>query len=96
MHRIEARIVTASASKYLQQLCKHWSHKFAVSFSQTEGRIPFSEDRDCALVADAEGLTVRVCAPNAPDALRLGAVVIDHLRRFAHREDLADPDWAPI
>lgn len=29
----EARIPTASASKYLQQLCKHWSHKFQVEFT---------------------------------------------------------------
>ena len=33
----ETAIATASASRYLQQLCKHWSHKFAVQFTPQHG-----------------------------------------------------------
>ena len=33
MPRSQATVTTASASRYLQQLCKHWSHKFAVEFT---------------------------------------------------------------
>ena len=40
-----ATIPTASASRYLQQLCKHWSHKFAVEFTPEHGTIPFDETR---------------------------------------------------
>ncbi len=34
-----ALVPTKSASRYLQQLCKHWSHNLAVSFTpeQLEG-----------------------------------------------------------
>ena len=32
-------VPTASASKYLQQLCKHWSHNLAVEFTREHGRV---------------------------------------------------------
>ncbi len=35
-----ADVVTAHASRYLQQLCKHWSHKFSVSFDERQGKVP--------------------------------------------------------
>ena len=41
----QAVIATASASKYLQQLCKHWSHKFAVTYTAARGNTPFATDR---------------------------------------------------
>ena len=41
----QATVPTASASRYLQQLCKHWSHKFAVEFTPEHGTIPFDETR---------------------------------------------------
>jgi hypothetical protein len=36
-----ARVPTESASRYLQQLAKHWSHKMAVTFTAEEGTITF-------------------------------------------------------
>lgn len=30
---LTAMVPTTSGSRYLQQLCKHWSHKFAVDFT---------------------------------------------------------------
>ena len=43
MPQSEARIATASASRYLQQVCKHWSHKFAVEFTPEHGRESVSQ-----------------------------------------------------
>lgn len=51
MHAIEAAIPTAEASRYLQQLCKHWSHKLDVSFTPNDGRVLFSEQSVCLLNA---------------------------------------------
>ena len=34
-----AAVPTAHGSRYLQQLCKHWSHKFETEFSADAGRI---------------------------------------------------------
>ena len=50
-----SRVPTAHASRYLQQLCKHWGHKFEVQFTPTDGRIQMSA-ATLILDADAEGL----------------------------------------
>lgn len=39
MPRSRAVVSTPHASRYLLQLCKHWSHKFETEFSETLGRI---------------------------------------------------------
>jgi hypothetical protein len=87
-----ARLATPHASRYLQQLCKHWAHKFPVEFTPQNGRIEMSAGV-LILDADAEGLTLRLAA--APEDLeRMQAVVADHLKRFAFRETL-EFDWRP-
>jgi hypothetical protein len=85
-----ARVATEHGSRYLQQLCKHWSHKFPVEFTPNNGRIEMSAGV-LILDADAEGLGLRLTA--APEDLeRMEGVVAAHLQRFAFREELAF-DW---
>ena len=48
--RSESRVPTANASRYLQRLCKHWSHKFPVEFDTERGTAPFP-DATCAFAA---------------------------------------------
>lgn len=91
----EARVATAHGSRYLQQLCKHWSHKFAVDFTAERGAIDFGDGRLCALAADADGLTVRATVPEGGDAARFEGVIADHIRRFAFREELGFTWRAP-
>src|SRR5579872_1996742 len=38
---VRGRAKTVGDSKYLQQLCKHWSHIFEVEFSETRGQVGF-------------------------------------------------------
>lgn len=93
MHVSEARIQTASASRYLQQLCKHWSHKFAVEFTPQKGNIPFAADRRCLLEATPDHLALRIEAVDEATLTRMEGVVVDHLKRFAFREDLGRIAW---
>ena len=87
-----ARVPTDHASRYLQQLCKHWSHKYPVEFTAQNGRIEMSAGV-LILDADAEGLGLQLTA--APeDVERMEGVVAAHLQRFAFRETLAF-DWKP-
>lgn len=88
-----ATVPTASASRYLQQLCKHWSHKFAVEFTPEHGIIPFDADRRCTLDASAEALSLHIEAADDATLDRMQGVVIDHLKRFAFREDLDAVNW---
>ena len=84
------RVSTAHASRYLQQLCKHWSHKYPVEFTPQNGRIEMSA-AVLILDADAEGLGLRLTA--APEDLeRMQGVVAAHLQRFAFKEELQF-DW---
>lgn len=60
---LTATVPTTHGSRYLQQLCKHWSHKFETSFDADKGEIAFPMG-PIHLSADAELLTV-VLEPNA-------------------------------
>ena len=37
----QVHVPTAHASRYLQQLCKHWSHNLVVDFDQAHGTVTF-------------------------------------------------------
>ena len=38
---VSANVPTANGSKYMQQLCKHWSHKQEVELSEQKGVVKF-------------------------------------------------------
>jgi hypothetical protein len=96
MVQSQAQVPTASASRYLQQICKHWSHKFAVEFTPEHGTIPFSEARRCEFSAADGVLTMRIEAADDAILERTQHVVVDHLKRFAFREDLGDIRWQKL
>ena len=90
----ETHIATPSASTYLQQLCKHWSHKFAVNFTPEKGRVPFGDNRAATFEATPETLTMRIEAADAETLTRLESVVVEHLKRFSFREYLGEIAWS--
>jgi hypothetical protein len=89
-----ADVATANASRYLQQLCKHWSHKFDVKFDVNSGKIPFSDTAELVMKANGDVLSLRLDA-SADRLPTLEEVVADHLKRFAFREELRI-DWQPV
>ncbi|MEH3037006.1 MAG: DUF2218 domain-containing protein [Sphingomonas adhaesiva] len=88
-----ARVPTASASRYLQQLAKHWSHKMTVTFSEEEGRIAFPNGSVLEMRADSATLDVVLTVPEGEDVSRMREVVASHLDRFAFREAPLTFDW---
>lgn len=88
-----ARVPTARASRYLQQLCKHWSHKLEVEFDDAHGTIRFPSGVVVTLDADGEGLAARIEAPDARTLDRMKGVLTEHLDRFAFREAPLPFDW---
>ncbi|OYY90247.1 MAG: hypothetical protein B7Y45_08040 [Sphingomonas sp. 28-66-16] len=97
-----ARVPTANARKYLQQLCNHWQHTLSVAFTPEHGTVAFPRDArgadwpaDALVTFDAKGdaLEVRIdaSAPGQLDGLK-GAVA-RHLDRFAFREAPLPFDW---
>ena len=88
MTHSSAEIPTPRASRYLQQLCKHFAHKLPVACDPAVGRISFSIG-ECDLRADEQRLRLDLTAPDGSQMAQLKDVVIRHLLRFAFREELA-------
>ncbi|MFZ4747010.1 MAG: DUF2218 domain-containing protein [Sphingomonas sp.] len=78
-------VTTANGSRYLQQLCKHWNHKFAVEFCTKSGKISL-QIGEVDLLAAAESLTVTLRTYAEKDIDAIQNVVEKHLNRFAFRE----------
>lgn len=85
---------TAHASKYLQQLCKHFAHKVSATYDDTRGDVEFPFG-PAQLLADDHAL--RVVLQGADDAAleRARSVIDVHLKTFAFREDFTALDWQP-
>ena len=89
----EASVTTPAASRYLVQLCKHWSHKFPVEYTPEKGVVPFDSDRICTFEATPEALKMRLETADQETLERMQKVVVDHLKRFAFRENLGEVVW---
>lgn len=91
MTRSVAIVKTRSGSRYLQQLCKHWGHRFTVEFTPENGTIAFNDDQHVILKATEAAIEIAVEGPDSEIA-GLEKVVEDHIKRFAFREEL-DFSW---
>ena len=97
-----ADVPTQSSRRYLQQLCKHWTHNLEVEFSPDHGTVIFPNDARGAdhpgngLVtfdAATEALAVRIDASSQEQLEGLKGTVARHLDRFAFREAPLAFDW---
>ncbi|MES2336544.1 MAG: DUF2218 domain-containing protein [Pseudomonadota bacterium] len=97
-----ARTPTAHASKYLQQLCKHWQHNMAVEFDATHGTVVFPrnargadwpDDATVTFDAQSDTLVTRIDASGEGQLEGLKGAVARHLDRFAFREAPLSFEW---
>lgn len=79
---------TASASRYLQQLCKHWSHKADCTFDAKSGQIDFENGNSVSMIAADQSLEIIASVSQDGDLEHWADVVEKHLVRFAFREEL--------
>jgi hypothetical protein len=96
------QVPTAHASRYLQQLCKHWSHNLTVAFDETKGTVTFPKnargadwpgDATLTMGARDDGLDCRLEASAREQLEALKGAVARHLDRFAFREAPLPFDW---
>lgn len=85
MHKTIAIVPTENGWKYIQQLCKHWSHKLTVEISDQKGVVTF-ENATAVMTSDATAITVMIETQSQEVLERLKGVVSSHLDRFAFRE----------
>ena len=98
----QVRVPTVHASRYLQQLCKHWGHALVVDFDESTGTVTFPRnargadwpgDATLRLQAHADGLDCRLEASAAGQLEALKGALSRHLDRFAFREAPLAFDW---
>jgi len=89
----KASVPTANAAKYMQQLCKHWSHRLEVDLSDQKGVVKFPA-AVVTLEAGPEALGVAIEGEGSEEVERLKGVVASHLDRFAFREAPLRFDWS--
>jgi hypothetical protein len=87
-------VITPKGDRYLQQLLKHWSHKFAIVEAGGGATIPFNPDVTLTLRANPEGIAMSLVSPNDGDDERFRKVFESHLDRFAFREVPLEYAWA--
>ncbi|WP_333826381.1 DUF2218 domain-containing protein [Pararhodobacter sp.] len=83
---------TQNASRFLQQLCKHFAHKLEVTFDEHSGAFQLSES-PVSLTADPAGLHVTLTAPGPREVIDARYVIDKHLVIFAWREGFTGMDW---
>lgn len=97
-----ARVPTTNGSRYLQQLCKHWSHNLEVEFTPEKGRVVFPRnargadwpgDATLLLEAHADALECRLETSAEGQLEALKGAVARHIDRFAFREAPLAFDW---
>lgn len=85
MPALHTTVSTGSASRYLQQLCKHFAHKEPVTFDEREASVEFPFGA-CRMWANDTDLRIECEADTDETLKRTHFVVHDHLERFAWRE----------
>ena len=83
---------TPNASKYLQQLCKHFGHKVDVTYDALNGRADLPVGA-AIMTADDTSLTIRIESKDAEAAEVAQHVIDSHLERFAFRENITSLAW---
>lgn len=100
-----AMVPTKSASRYLQQLCKHWAHNMPVEFSAAQGTVTFPrtarggewpDDGLFTMIAHSQALECRIDASGPEHLAGLKGAVERHLDRFAFREAPLNYVWTAV
>lgn len=87
-----ARFETQNASRYLQQLLKHFGHKIEVSYDESQGQAMLNQG-PAVLKADAGALTVQVSGEDLRAVIEARYVIDKHLVTFAFRDGFSGFSW---
>ena len=97
-----ASVPTEGASRYLQQVCKHWAHNLQVEFTPERGTIVFPRDARGAqwsgdglvtMESTPDALICRIDASEPAQLEGLKGALARHIDRFAFREAPLAYDW---
>lgn len=84
MIKSHSTVATNNGSRYLTQLCKHWSHKFETEYDANSGSVTLPLGKALFAATNSQLSITIECESENLD--RLKDVVIRHLERFAFKE----------
>lgn len=82
-----SHIPSVNPGRLIRRLCKHWGHKFEVTYDEHQGEVPLPIGQ-CSMKANEGVLTVTLTSEDAASLQKLEEVVAVHLVRMAHEETL--------
>lgn len=83
-----AKIKTSNAQRYLNKLCKHFSHKVTVKLEELHGIIDFSIGV-CEINVNIDLLIIYCGAENSEDLQDIMETISRHLDQFSNKESLS-------
>ena len=92
MFEFHGTVETEHASKYLQQLCKHFAHKVDVEYDPHRGKVSFPMGF-CAMAAEGNVLTFFAMCKEEEAIPVIKGIIDSHLPTFAWREDGLAAQW---
>jgi len=90
---VKGYYATENASKYMQQLCKHFGHKIEVSCDAQKGWAAFQMGT-AHMTADEAGLSLTCEVQDEAAIPAVHGVIDSHLEKFAFREEKKTMDWS--
>jgi hypothetical protein len=86
------------AERYIQQVAKHWSHKFATTYDEGDGMgvFPFSDLETAVMTARPDGIAITLTTPDRERNEHMRGVIERHIDRFAFREAPLTYKWDEI
>jgi hypothetical protein len=90
--------VCEKPEKYIQQVAKHWSHKYATSYDEGDGMgvFPFSEHTNAVMTARDNGIAITLTTADRDENVHMRGVIERHIDRFAFREAPLTYTWDEI
>ncbi|MEM1049254.1 MAG: DUF2218 domain-containing protein [Pseudomonadota bacterium] len=88
----KATFPTAHASRYLQQLCKHFAHKVDAEYTPEAGSAALPGGH-LMLSAQNDELIVEIRSDEPKELVKARYILEEHLVRFAFRERLLGLHW---
>lgn len=86
-----ALIAVENPNRYINRLCKHWSHKFTIKQSEQHSSIDFGKAK-CTLMHADNQLTLNLTSNNAEDLESMQQVVANHLIRMSN-QNIVSVNW---
>lgn len=84
MVRIQGRLPTAEASRFMMRLCFHFSRKIQVAYDEHQGRAEFPSGQ-CLMRAASDALDFECRADDSERLDRIRATIDEHVELFSRK-----------